>query len=397
MRSICLGLFAAILLSGCKEKKDDVAPSPTPGLPGSPGTPLAPPKADPLAEVSGKIKGIAFKPDKISLQGGKLSFRSGKDIYSDMEIAFQLPSKDEEIREGKVWTLGGDQFGHPFLFFTANSGKDFSKDLSNGMVGGEDYSMILTITKRTPKTVEGTIVLKIMKPINTNLAGKFTAVVKKTESDPLDAEDVPYIQGKIVMKGDWKEERLAVGFQAKGTDGKSFSNMIGSSVTKDGGGGPATNLSFEPQLSILLNDKKDGPRYVHTRVAPGEFLVYARRGGVLAAWKNVTVKPGDQQTVDLTIDLANVGSVVVTLPDEVVFKKDDTDSKNVQLIPDGISLPTTFNPFLFDAGEVKPGEKTVAFQPVPSGKYKAIFRNSEAMVEVVAGKETAVTLVPKKK
>ena len=60
MRSICLGLFAAILLAGCQEKKDDVAPGPAPGLPGSPGTPPAPQKVEPSAEVSGTIKGKAF-------------------------------------------------------------------------------------------------------------------------------------------------------------------------------------------------------------------------------------------------------------------------------------------------------------------------------------------------
>ena len=393
MRSLCLGLFAAIFVVGCQEKKDGVAPGPTPGMPGSPGTPPAPPKADPLAEVSGTIKGKAFKPDSVKLEGRKISFRKGKDFFADMQIDFDLPQVEGKL-EGKEWNFSGDIFENPTLTVAAREGENLPK---TDFVWPKDYTMILKITKHTSKVIEGTIDLKVTNPANTSLAGKFAGIVKKTGTDPLDADDAPYVQGKIVMKGDWKEERLAVGFQAKGVDGKSFSNMVGSSVTTDGGGGPATNLSFEPQLTSLLNDEKDGPRYVHSRVAPGEFLVYVRRGGVLAAWKNITVKPGDQLNVDLTIDLANVGSFVVTLPDEEVIAKDETNLKKLQLIPDGIVTPTDFNPFLFDAGEAKKGEKTITVKNVPAGKYKAVFRNSEAMVEVVAGKESTVTLVRKKK
>ncbi len=393
MRSICLGLFG-LLLAGCQENKNDPPAGRGPVVPASPSTPPAQKsKAGPVAEVSGMIKGSPFKPDSVTLQGNTLSFRKGKGVFSDMEITFQVPAKAEDIREGNTWNLGGDQFGHPFLNVSAKDGSGFA---GSEAVRGEDYSMTLTITKRTPKAIEGTINLKVMKPENTNLAGKFSATVKKTGTDPLDADDAPYIQGKIIMKGDWKEESLTAGFQAKGADGKSYSNLSGTAFSRDGGGS-ASSLTFDPQITSVLSDKKDGPRFVHTRLAPGEYLVYVRRGGVLAAWKNVTVKPGDQQKVDLTIDLDNVGSLVVTLLDKEVIGKDDTNFNNLQLIPDGISLPTDFNAFLFDAGQVKEGEKTITSTNVPAGKYKAIFRKSEVMVEVVAGKESAVTLVPKKK
>jgi len=393
MRAMYLGLFTAILLAGCQEKKDEATPGPAPGPSGSPITPPATPKADLSAEVSGTIKGKAFKPDSVKLEGRKISFRKGKDFFADMQIDFDLPQAEGKLA-GKEWNFSGDIFENPTLTVAAREGENLPK---TDFVWPKDYTMILKITKHTSKVIEGTIDLKVTNPANTSLAGKFAGIVKKTGTDPLDADDAPYVQGKIVMKGDWKEERLAVGFQAKGADGKSCSNMVGSSVAADGGGGPATNLSFEPQLTSLLNDEKDGPRYVHSRVAPGEFLVYVRRGGVLAAWKNITVKPGDQLNVDLTIDLANVGSFVVTLPDEEVIAKDETNLKKLQLIPDGIVTPTDFNPFLFDAGEAKKGEKTITVKNVPAGKYKAVFRNSEAMVEVVAGKESTVTLVRKKK
>jgi hypothetical protein len=52
------------------------------------------------------------------------------------------------------------------------------------------------------------------------------------------------------------------------------------------------------------------------KLAPGDYVVYVRRGNVPAAWKRVTVKDGDRLTVDRQIDPPTTGSVVVTLPDE---------------------------------------------------------------------------------
>lgn len=143
------------------------------------------------------------------------------------------------------------------------------------------------------------------------------------------------------------------------------------------------------------------------RMHPGEYLVYVRRGRVLAAWKNITVQAGDQQTLDLTIDLANTGSLVVTLPDEeveVILKQDTimnadmppgmrvSANRTMELIPDGFP-PALYSSFLFNAGEAQVGEKTIKVTFVPAGKYKAIFRKNEAVVEVIAGSESAVTLI----
>ena len=52
-----------------------------------------------------------------------------------------------------------------------------------------------------------------------------------------------------------------------------------------------TSLSFEPQITSLANTKT-ALTYRHTKVAPGEYVVYVRRDDGLAAWKKVTVKAG---------------------------------------------------------------------------------------------------------
>src|SRR5206468_1575966 len=111
----------------------------------------------------------------------------------------------------------------------------------------QDYSMSLKLTKRVKNTIEGTIDLRMTKPANSNLSGTFTAIVKKTVDDPLDENDVPYVQGKIAFIGPWVEGSLLAGFDGKGSDGKSYSNSAGVPVSP---GKPtfATSETFAPQL-----------------------------------------------------------------------------------------------------------------------------------------------------
>jgi hypothetical protein len=386
MRPIYFSLFT-ILFAGCQETRND-----------SPSVELS--------DVSGMIKGSPFQPDSVTIQERTLSFRQGKEFFADKEISFNLPIQAGDILAGGAWNFGGPKFrvSDPFLRISVKQGRLPDQESATP----QDYSMTLTITKSNPKVIEGTIDLKVKRPEDTHLVGKFSVIRKKTGKESPDAEDAPFVQGRIELKGDWEEEDVGAGFTGKGIDGKSYSNSCGTEVTR-AGGGFASSLSFEPQITSLLNNAKDDPQFVHTRLQPGEYLIYVRRGGVLAAWKNITVQAGDQRTLDFTIDLANTGSLVVTLPDEEVeaIRNEDvimnanmppgarvSGDLSMDLIPDG--FPTAFySPFLFRAGEAQIGEKTIRVTHVPAGKYKAICRKYEAIVEVFAGSETAVTLTPK--
>jgi hypothetical protein len=393
MRSQFLLPLVVLALIGCQGKKADL-PS-TPGaVPQSdqarPPVSAAAPKTDPAAlaaEVAGAIKGKPFKPDQVTIEGNKLTFRKGKDFFADMEIAFDLPKSDGS-REGKAWSFGGDNFGDPTITVQAREGQGAP---DSDFVWAKDYTMSLKIAKQTPKAIEGTIDLKIAKPANTHLIGTFSARVNKTATDPLDAEDAPYVEGKIAIIGQWQEEMLSAGFHGKGTDGKRYSNGAGTKLSP-GSGGSATCTTFKPQLTSITNDVTRGLCYRHVKMAPGDYLVSVRRGDVMAAWKKVTVKPGDQLTVDLTIDLAKMGSIVATLPDA---EANDSSEWRLSLIPIELDSPALGDPFQFGGAEVKKGTKTVTVKGVPAGKYRARRGKSEAEVEVTAGKEAAVTLIRK--
>jgi hypothetical protein len=203
------------------------------------------------------------------------------------------------------------------------------------------------------------------------------------------------VRGKIVLVGDWKEEHLTAGFVGKGKDGKQYSNSCGLTFSSLGSGESMTSETFRPQLSTIFNHATNGLGFRHVKVAPGDYVVYVRRGEVPAAWKKVTVKEGDQLTADLTIDPAKLGSIVVTLPDEEANARLSLLNARLFLIPIEFAGSDVGIRDAFEAGPVEEGNKTVARKGVPAGKYLALRGKSQAEVEVAAGKESAVTLVRK--
>ena len=399
MRSGSMTAVALLLLVGCQAKKADTPPTGSSTATDVTGKPSADTTGQEpmtvLGPVAGVIKGKPFIPEEVVFQGNSLTFRKGKEFFADMEIRVVLPIKDSSSLEATEWKSGSNKSGDPVISVSAKEA-DGKGNGAPVFVQRDEYTMTLKVTKKTTKVVEGVIDLQVRKPANTNLAGQFTATIKKTALDPLDAEDAPYVQGKITIVGPWKSEQIGAGFVGKTADGKTPSNFIGAKLTA-GESDWMTNGSFEPQVTGLTNDAKAGPVYRHTHMQPGEYWVFARRGGVLAAWKKVTVKAGDQLTVDLTIDPSKTGELVVTLPEE---EAQEEFEYHLSLIPDEIKDPGQGGHYSFNAAEVKKGQTTVTVKGVPAGKYKAIRGKSEGEVEVVAGKSTDVTLIrvdPKKK
>ena len=268
MRFRFLLLPGIALLVGCPVKNSDPpvagTTSATPAT--TPSPPSAPPGDPPVTTpVAGQIQGKPFTPDQVIFEGKSLSFRKGKDFFPEAEIKFDMPEGSLGNLKGREWTFAGRKPENPTVFVAKTEGKDVPK---TEFVWPEDYTMTIKITDQTKKEVKGTIDLRVTKPANTHLAGTFTATIKKTFEDPLDADDAPYIQGKIVFVGPWKQEKLAIGFVGKGADGKPYSNMAGVTLSAEFTGGGATSMSFAPQLTSLTNTKA-GPGYRHTQADSG--------------------------------------------------------------------------------------------------------------------------------
>jgi hypothetical protein len=400
-------LLCALAIGGCQDKKTELAPSvagrpenlpprpePRKSEPAGPELKEAvtpqpkvkktePARPEPTGPVAGAIKGKPFKPDTVWLTGNKLEFRLGTAKSTEAGIRLDLPESPGGKWEGKSWAFD-HQFGGPVL--TVSWGPDWRDGL---YVLGNRYRLSIRIAKQTKQTVEGTIDLKLDDPPDTHLAGVFTAEVRKTPSDPLAAEDAPFVRGEIKFVGTHSDKRIWAGFVGVGADGKEQSNSVLMSLDANGDStlGPTVAQELGSQLSVLLTPEKGQFEYRHTHLAPGDYLVHVRRGEELAAWKRLTVKAGDQLTADLTLDATAVGEVVVTLP--------DVESKaRLRLIP--ADAPRVALPFFVRSVTVS-GEPTVTVKNVPAGKYRAVRGESEADVEVVAGKSAAVTLVRPKK
>src|SRR5262249_15981537 len=143
-------------------------------------------------------------------------------------------------------------------------------------------------------------------------------------------EDAPYVQGKILVKGAKLTEKLAAGYVGIGADGKPYSNEAGFPIDI---GKELSSHAESPQIPSQVSwlaSTESAVTYRHLNVPPGDYLVYVRRDTVMSAWKRLKLKDGDQQTLYLTIDPANTGEVVVTLPESAA--KDPAET-SLALVP----------------------------------------------------------------
>jgi hypothetical protein len=239
------------------------------------------------------------------------------------------------------------------------------------------------------------LILLVMMFILVGCHDKKADQTQKSKVDSPNDVDAPSVRGKIMIVGEWREESLVAGFVGKDRDGKNFSNSCGLIFSSLGGGESITSETFKPQLTSIFNHTTNGLGFLHVKMTPGDYVVYVSREKVPAAWKKVTVKEGDQLTVDLTIDPAKMGSIIVTLPDEEANATMSLIDSSLLLIPIEFDRSEIWVRAAYEAGYVEKGNKTVAKKGVPAGKYLALRGKSEAEVEVAAGKESAITLVRK--
>jgi hypothetical protein len=370
-------LILLVTAVGCQDKKPggpaggETTPAATAAMTTDPGRP----------PVEGTVDGKPFRPDAVTLEGKVLIFRAGK--APEIDLQFELPGTEGEKLEGREWAFGG-KIEDPAVIIAIGDQKERA-------VLGPDYTMTLKVSRQTREAVEGTIDLTVKNPKGTALRGQFTAAYRKTPAAPLSPDDAPYVHGKIVLKGPKKLEQLAAGLVGVRDGGPPYSNEAGFPVDFTQPSYSTIPGAVPGQLSSLASGET-GLAYRHVRVPPGDYLVYVRRNLLMSAWKRVKLKAGDQQTIDLTIDPAAAGEVVITLPASPA-------EGSVALVPLNADLPDLGlgGEQYFNVATAKAGDKRVVVSGIPAGKYRAVRGTDEGVVEVVAGKSTPVTLAPAKK
>ena len=391
MRLRPTNLIPFLVAVGCQDKKPEpatpavetaspVAAATSPASTSSTTPAAITPVATPLG---GTLAGQPFRPERIAFDGIALgtivTFAT-----ADETIQLFIPGPEGEKLEGKEWSFGSKP-EDPSITLHHTVKKEQEDILA------PDYTMTLKINKQSRASVEGRIELTVKKPAGTALTGNFTAAYQRSPTAPLRPEDAACVHGKITIKDMKATEQLAAGFVGVGANGSPYSNEAGFPLdtAQDGFSGPAGNAPG--QISILANTNKV-ITYRHLNMPAGDYLVYVRRDGVMSTWKRIKVKDGELPPLDLMIDPATAGELVVTFPEA-------SAESSLALVPPKADLPDlgVGSEHYFNVATVKAGEKTVKVSGVPAGKYRAIRGTDEADVEVVAGKSMAVTLAPVKK
>jgi len=399
----------------------------------------------PSAMVTGAAGGVAFKPEAL-IEGDELIFQTMKAGTSvpDHEIRLKLESSaNPHPFESRKLTISQDMPVGPevpeILVSSANGKPNL---FPNG------YALTLELGVRQEWKVPGKIYLCIPNEEKTILAGVFIASYPRQPTEPPGPDDLPYIKGSVAVIGAAPNTMLRVGFIAsnwemgsvnvdlrepanpirwqrtkagfKLTD-QSLANLKNENVPEsilakldplknkelsldDFVGETIKLLSADerglfqnlilhyartPITTLIAGDGKNVPsRYELSRLPTGRYLVYTTLEPVgPAAWKWVTVLPGETHTVDLTIDTTQTGGVEVGVPLVAV--------KNVQMVPADKPDVHMLDRTLFDICNMELGrfglEKPIVARKalcknLAPGRYEVRAGGQTRIVEIIAGK-----------
>jgi len=393
MRCCCIPVsLAFVVCIGCSQQSAEPTSSIAPAAAdssmvssdNSPTIPASPPPSNTDQPVAGTISGQPFRPDLITFANAELKLTAGKDIFPDAEISLQLPDADGELT-GREWSLGGDVFGSPMISVSSRQGQDLP---DTHFVGPDEYSLRIKILRQTPGEIEGTIDLVLKTPANSQLSGRFTAAVSKSASAPLGPEDAPYVQGRIDLPLSDEPTAISAVMLGKGADGRNLSNGAGGNYVS-GESGWVSSETFKPQITSVIADEQNGIQYRHVKLQPGEYLIGVEREDILVVWKLVTVNAQDQQTIDLSLDPATCGSLVVTLPETADANPDDV---RFRLIPAALIELNLGKSWLSRPLSFEEGQKTLTFTLLPAGRYVLKSDDRTTEVEIQAGQQSSMTL-----
>jgi hypothetical protein len=342
----------------------------------------------PDGPVSGRLAGKPFTPDRVELEGNKLTFRQGKDFFADLAVEVQLPGDKLPAPGAKVvvtpkqsWTEGN----LPQLTTGVRTGDGLPKmEFVN-----DKYALTLELGKKDQGKVPGKVYLALPDAQKSYLAGAFTAEVVRGLTDPAGPDDAPYIRGTVAHPGA-KGQMLWVSYTGLTADGKVVSDGVGSQTD----GGAARSMTNKPRAATL-NPGKNPAAFDFTKLPPGRYLVAARLKDGPSAWAWVEVKPGGTPSAELKLDPAKVGTVEVKLPagakERVVLTPADPDAEKA-----GLEYVNSVSFVLDYSAEPKDGKATIP--NVAPGAYTVRFwsggKEHNTTVTVEPGKTAAAEIKP---
>jgi hypothetical protein len=338
----------------------------------------------PESPASGMLHGVPFKPDRVELDHGVLTLRQGKDFFADGEIRLFLLGNDKEVPEGKSFEVSAsDEFANCQVLMQY---KASGQNLPVSENFGNKYALKLELGKLNDDQLPGKIYLCLPDASKSFVAGAFHAQVLADPSAKPGLKQVPFVTGKIDIKGKPKDKHpISAGYAGQTTAGMWQSNNAGYEVELGNEiGGNVTSTTFAPRNTNFQYDAKQGGRYSHVKVSPGRYLVYAKMDPHFFDWKWIEIKSDSQISLDFTLDLAQTGDLEVALPQTA-------DMNGADIIPldgDG-ALPDfkgDWSPMGTALGtHVRPQNSKIVMKGLRAGKYRVIVGKATIDVEVKAG------------
>ena len=344
----------------------------------------------PAALATGMLGGRAFTPDRVALEGKSLTFRRGAIFFADQQITIFFA--DYKPTDAVKLTVKPTQKWHegktPSLHISQRQGED----LPNNVFVNDGYALTLELAPRQDGKIAGSIYLSLPGGQMDYLAGTFTAVYDRELSDPPEADDRPYIAGRISHSGKPKQSLVIRYAALPAAGGDPISDMVGSQVVQQGGISAVRSTTNAPRV-VSLRPGKMGEEYDCARLPPGKYFLVVRLDDGPPGWKLVDVVADSKIDAPLAIPTAPAGNVEVTVPGKF--------GGQVQAIPSGLKLDdptgaftTSVSGALGAYGNVADGKASL--KNLAPGKYDVSLRTGSAVyraeVVVESGRTAKVEL-----
>jgi hypothetical protein len=179
------------------------------------------------------------------------------------------------------------------------------------------YAMTLELGPRRQGQVQGQIHISVADSAQSYVAGTFTAAAPRHPTEPPEAEDVPLVNGTVMVRHAAAGSILMTGYAAHPSPEHFPLAAVEIELTDS-----AQPLRWQqrdydsPRLtSLIAGDIRNTPsRFEHTRLTPGRYIVFARLKNGPAVWQWVDVREQTTRKIDLILDAQQTGGLEVLAP-----------------------------------------------------------------------------------
>ncbi|MCS7271915.1 MAG: hypothetical protein NZ703_12620, partial [Gemmataceae bacterium] len=270
----------------------------------------------PDTRVRGPLGGTTVEPEA-SIEGEYLIFRVRKDKMTERALWLKLRSSPSQaLPQGRFVYGPAGAVGQALPAGPPEVLLELPGQPLHLFPPGQ-YALTLELGPRLKGQVTGKIHICVADAAQSFLAGTFTAAAPRQPTEPPGVEDVPLINGTVVVRHAPPGSILMTGYAAH-PSGEQF--PLGAVEIELGE--TAEPLRWEqrdydaPRItSLIAGDVHKTPsQFEHSRLTPGRYIVFARLKNGPATWQWLDVREQTTRKVELVLDAQQTGGLEITAP-----------------------------------------------------------------------------------